>query len=112
MDLGGDPIRFAGDGIEDRQLRLNRPSRAHRDEPLVNLFFDLQAVRIVAPDEPIGAIKNRLAGPEILRQDDPPHVLVVLQKLQDVADGGTTPLVNRVMHDNSIGNKIMCFFYF
>jgi hypothetical protein len=80
---------------------------AHGDEALVNLLFDLKPVRIVEPDEPVGAIQDGLAGAEVLREHDAPDLVVVVQELQHVADRRAAPLVDRVMHNDPLSNEVM-----
>ena len=97
-DLGGDPVRLLGargeglqpDGPGDRRDPL-------RTEPLHDAGPDLQTVRVVEADEPVGGIEDRRERPVVASQDDGPRAEVAVLEGQDVVHGRAAERVDRLV---------------
>ena len=78
---------------------------ALRDQPLDDAGPDLEAVRVVEADQPVGGIQDRRARAVVAAQHHDLRAPVPLPELQDVADGGAAELVDRlvvVAHDRHV----------
>ncbi len=88
-DGGGDPVRLARHGVERQVLRrapeARRPVRPERHEPLVHALRDLEPVRVVVPDQPVGRVEDGLGRPAILPQHDRARVGIGPAEVEDVA---------------------------
>ena len=73
-DLGGDPVRLLGarrEGLEPDRARRAGETRCG-PEPLDDAGPDLEPVRVVEPDEPVGGVEDRRERPVVAAQDDRP----------------------------------------
>src|SRR5215210_5384343 len=94
-DLRRDPVRL----LRSRRERLEPDGRGHvggplRAEPLRQAASDLQAIRVVEPDEPVRRVKDRRERPVVATQHDRSRRPVAVLELEDVADGGAAKLVD------------------
>ncbi len=97
-DLRGDPVRFLGAGREG--LEANRGGRRGHPcgtEPLDDAAADLQPLRVVEPDEPVGRIEDRRVRPIVPAQHHGPGADIALAELQDVVHGGPAERVDRLV---------------
>ena len=70
---------------------------ANRPELLGDRRPDLEPVRIVAPDEPVGRVEDRCERAVVAAQDDRSCRSIAIAEPQDVADRGAAELVDRLV---------------
>ena len=66
-------------------------------EPLADPGADLEPVRVVEPDQPIGGVEDRRARAVVPAQDDRPRPAVPLAELEDVVDRRAAERVDRLV---------------
>ena len=98
-DLGGDPVGLLG--TRRRTLRAG-PARQPATtrcgaEPLDDARPDLEPVRVVEPDEPVGGVEDRRQRAVVPAQDDGPCPEVSVLEGEDVVDRGAAERVDRLV---------------
>ena len=97
-DLGGDPVGLLGARPEDLQPDRRRSRRdALWPEALDDPGPDLEPVRVVEPDEPVGGVQDRCQRTVVPPQDDGPCPEVAILECEDVVHRGAPERVDRLV---------------
>ncbi len=98
-DLGGDPVGLLRARREDLEpdRRRRRRRRAAARSRLTIAGPDLEPVRVVEPDEPVGRVEDRRERPVVPPQHDGPGPEVAVAEREDVVDRRAAERVDRLV---------------
>ena len=105
-DLGGDPVRLFRSGGEGLQSdRTGGRVTSFRAKAFAHPDPDLQAVRVVEPNQSIGGVEDRRQGAVVAPQHDRPGAGVARLEVKDVVHRGAAERIDRlvvVAHDRDV----------
>ena len=97
-DLRRDPVGLLGAGPEDLEPDRRRGRRdALRPKALDDPRPDLESVRVVEPDEPIGRVEDRTERAVVPPQHDGPCPEIAILEGEDVVHRGAPERVDRLV---------------
>ena len=107
-DVGRDPVRLLGAGRERLEAdRRGRPVATFRPEPLGHAGLDLEAIRIVEPDEPMGGVQDGFERPIVAPEHDRPGARIARPEAEDVVDRRAPERVDRLVIVTDDGDVAM-----